>query len=120
MGEVGMAVLRRRNDSPSGQAGLPEATDIVNGEYVGVEVDDSGDAGREKIGEVIACVVERRLEGGADRGGYEISDEFLAKDVDLEAERGEGGGDKAAEERGGGGGSDEVEEEGLGARGMLE
>lgn len=115
-----MAVLRRCNDSPSGQAGLPEATDIVDGEYVGVEVYDAGDAGREKIGKVVACVVERRLEGGADRGGDEISDKFLAKDVDLEAEGGERGGYEAAEERSGGGGSDEVEEEGLGAGGMLE
>jgi hypothetical protein len=119
-GEVGMAVLRRRNDSPSGQSCFPEAPDIVNGEYVGVEVDDPGYAGREEIGQVVASVVQRRLESGADGGGDEIGDELLAEDVDLEPKGWKGGGDKAAEERGGGVGGDEVKEEGLGARGVLE
>ncbi|KAB8091424.1 hypothetical protein EE612_016897, partial [Oryza sativa] len=115
LGEVRVAVLRRA-DGAAAEVGAPELGDIVDDDEVGVEVDDPAHAGLEEIGQIVAGVVERLLQGLPHRRGDEAADAVGVEVVDLELELREHGADEVAERRVG---DEEVEEDALGARGVL-
>ncbi|KAJ0978533.1 hypothetical protein J5N97_014007 [Dioscorea zingiberensis] len=73
LGEVGVAVLGGA-DGARVEARAPELRDVVDEDEIGVEVNDATDTWLEDVGEVVAGVVERLLEGGADGGGDQPAD----------------------------------------------
>jgi hypothetical protein len=113
--EVGVAVLRRA-DGTAAEVGTPELGDVVDEDEVGVEVDDPAHAWLEQVGEVVARVVERLLQGLPHRRGDEPPDAVGVEVVNLEPEPREDGADEVPEARVG---DEEVEEDTLGAPGVL-
>ncbi|PON53754.1 hypothetical protein TorRG33x02_304400 [Trema orientale] len=123
LGEVGVAVLRGPDDACPRQGRAPELVDVVDDDHVGVKVNDPVNAGIEDVAEVVPGVVQRVLQGLADRGRDEVDDRVLPEDVDLEPERRERGSDELTQDAGARPvelGRDEVEEDVVGARGVLQ
>ncbi|KAI3439455.1 BSD domain-containing protein [Psidium guajava] len=92
LGEVGVAVLRGRQDLPL-QAHLPELRYVVDHDEVRVEVDDPLHVSRDHVRQVDPRVVKGLVERLPDRLGDLAPDPAGVEAVDLEAEVGEGGPD---------------------------
>ncbi|PON52878.1 hypothetical protein TorRG33x02_307230 [Trema orientale] len=117
-GEVGVAVLRRRQDPPS-QIDGPEPGDVVDHHQVGVEVYHALHVLRDDLGQVHPRIVEWLVQGLADRLRDLAPDPVRVEPVDPEVEAREGGpdgGEHATVEPG----PEEVELHVLGTRGVLQ
>lgn len=117
VGEVSVAILRRAEHVLT-QIDVPQLRHVIDDDQVGVEVDDSPDAGGEEIGEVDPRVVERLVQSSANGVGDLALDDVDVEVVEVEAEVRESGGDDSAEFCAALG-RDEMEDDVLRARGVL-
>lgn len=77
-----MTILRCAHGSGP-QTGAPEFGHVIHDHEVGVEVDDSPDAGFKHVGEVVSSIVEGLFQCLSDRRGDELPDTVGVEVVDF-------------------------------------
>ena len=94
--EIGVAVLRGSEDSVVKRS-VGEVSDVVDEDYIGIEIDNTANTEGEEVSQVATSIVQRTIQGRADGGGDQTGHGDIIEGVDFEFQVRKGGGNGGVE-----------------------